>query len=269
MSVVTKALDLLQHFSTARPEIGLSQFCRLAKRDKATTYRYLQSLENAGFIEKNRHTKAYRIGPMVLHLAEMRELTVPRKEAARLPLDALAEATGETAHLSILSGTDLHVLMACESDKHSTRAVIDLQILPLHATASGICALAFGPEDLVDAAKGNLTRFTPHTAASEQSLTEAVETAREAGFGLSNRGFENDVFGFAAPIFDQTGLLAGTIAVASVASRVTPETESDIKQHLTVASRDITRNWGGVTPAHMETRWARSLSEEGEWEPVE
>ena len=261
MSVVTKALRLLQYFSASRPEIGLSDLRRLAKHDKATTYRYLQALEEAGFIEKNPTSRAYRIGPAVLHLAQMRELTVPRTEGARAALVALADATGETAHLSVLSGTELHAIAAHESPKHSSRAIVDLQILPLHATASGQCALAFGPDDLTEYALRNLVRYTQATAATELQLKAAIKTAQQSGFGYSNRGLEDDVTGLAAPLFDQTNALAGTIAVAGVASRITPQRETEIKIDLITASREITRNWGGRIPASIEDCWSLVIAQ--------
>ncbi|WP_319824401.1 IclR family transcriptional regulator [Thalassovita sp.] len=256
MSVIAKALELLEHFTASRPEIGLSQFRRIAKHDKATTYRYLQALEQAGFVEQNPLTKAYRIGPAVLHLAQMRELTVPRKEGAREAIDTLAAETGETAHLSVLSGTTLHALLARESDKHGIRAIIDIRTLPLHATASGNCALAFGPEDLFSAALQHMVAFTPNTTLTEDQLRTAVETARETGFGYSYGGLEQDVVGLAAPVFDETGLLAGTVAVASVASRMTPEAQDFIKTKLAAASREITHRWGGVLPATLQNCWS-------------
>ncbi|MGI9295824.1 MAG: IclR family transcriptional regulator [Pseudomonadales bacterium] len=255
MSVVTKALNLLEHFSISRPEIGLSELCRMAKHDKTTTYRYLQALEKAGFVEKNPITRAYRIGPAVLHLAQMRELTMPRKDVANASLTTLAEQTGETAHISVLSGTELHLLSFRESGRHSTRAIIDLHILPLHATASGICAITYGPAELTDIALGNLREFTPNTASTKQALMLEVDICRQTGFGHTDRGLEEDIFGISAPMFDQFGALIGTVAVASVASRLTNESERNIKNQLMIASREITRNWGGVTPAAIEQCW--------------
>ena len=260
MSALSKALDLLGYFSPNRAEIGLSQFRLLSGRDKATTYRYLSALESAGLVEKNPTTRAYRIGPAVLHLAAMREATVPRVASANRSLTALAEATGESAHISVLSGDALHSLCACESDRHRTRAVIDIPILPLHATASGICVLAFGPADLINAARQNMTRFTKFTATSADRLTEAVDQARETGFGLSNRGLEEDIYGLATPVFDGSGQLAGAVAVASVASRVTSTSEAEIKRNLIIASREITHSWGGFIPEAVETCWSRSLT---------
>lgn len=260
MSSAAKTLGLLAYFSTTRPEIGLSQMCKLAGRDKATTYRHLQALEDAGFVEQNPATKQYRLGPAVLQLAQTREVTVPRKAGAEHALLELAEATGETSHVSVLSGSTVYALTSCESPKHSTRAIIDIHIFPLHATASGLCALAFGPADLVDYACKNLMPFTTTTVQTPEVLRAAIETIRQSGFAWSGGALEIEVQGLAAPVFDHTGLLAGSVSVASVATRFTPELQEIIQRNLIIASRKITRNWGGTIPDSLEAKWASSLS---------
>ena len=258
MSSVAKALGLLSHFSTIRPEIGLSQLCRIAKRDKATTYRHLQALESAGFIEQNALTKQYRLGPAIMQLAEVREATVPRKEGARHVLASLADATGETAHATVLSAQTLYGLCDCESPHHAIRAVIDLNVFPLHATASGLCALAFGPDDLLDAAVKDLEAFTATTPSDKESLVALLESFRQTGIARADRSFAEETYGVAAPLFDQTGRFAGAVAVASVAARMTDSLEQTVTNELIVAAREITRNWGGTIPSHIEAAWARS-----------
>ena len=260
MSSVTKALDLLNHFSAMRPEIGLSQLCRVAKRDKATTYRHLQALDIAGFVEQNPATKQYRLGPALLQLAQTREATVPRKAGVEQPLFDLADATGETAHVTVLSGTTMYGLAASESPQHVTRAIIDIDTFPLHATASGLCALAFGPENLIDIALSDLTEFTDMTASDPQGLKSVVQQIRETGFGRANRSYEAETDSLSAPLFDQTGLFAGAVSVACVATRLTPTLEQSIKEHLMIASRDITHNWGGIIPSTINGLWAKSIN---------
>ena len=260
LSSAAKTLELLAYFSTTRPEIGLSQLCKLAKRDKATTYRHLQALEKTGFVEQNPMTKQYRLGPAILQLAQTREATVPRKAGVEAPLFDLADAAGETSHVTVLSGTTVYELMACDSPKHGTRAIIDIQTFPLHATASGLCALAFGPEMLMDVALNELQHFTDTTATTSQDLDAIIEAIRNTGFGRADRSFEDEVQGLSAPIFDQTGHFAGAISVASVAARFTPDLERIIKTQLVIAARQISNNWGGTLPAHIETIWAKHLT---------
>lgn len=260
LSSTAKTLELLAYFSTTRPEIGLSQLCKLAKRDKATTHRHLQALEKTGFVEKNPITKQYRLGPAVLQLAQTREATVPRKAGVQAPLFDLADATGETSHVTVLSGTTVYELMSCDSPKHGTRAIIDIQTFPLHATASGLCALAFGPEALIDVALNELQPFTRTTATTSEDLHAMVEAIRNTGFGRADRSFEDDVQGLSAPIFDQTGHFAGAVSVASVAARFTPDMERIIKTQLVITARQISNNWGGTVPAQIEAIWAKHFT---------
>ena len=260
LSSTAKTLELLAYFSTTRPEIGLSQLCKLAKRDKATTHRHLQALEKTGFVEKSPITKQYRLGPAVLQLAQTREATVPRKAGVQAPLFDLADATGETSHVTVLSGTTVYELMSCDSPKHGTRAIIDIQTFPLHATASGLCALAFGPEALIDVALNELQPFTRTTATTSEDLQAMVEAIRNTGFGRADRSFEDDVQGLSAPIFDQTGHFAGAVSVASVAARFTPDMERIIKTQLVITARQISNNWGGTVPAQIEAIWAKHFT---------
>ena len=260
LSSAAKTLELMAYFSTTRPEIGLSQLCKLAKRDKATTHRHLQALEKKGFVEKNPITKQYRLGPAVLQLAQTREATVPRKAGVQAPLFDLADATGETSHVTVLSGTTVYELMSCDSPKHGTRAIIDIQTFPLHATASGLCALAFGPEALIDVALNELQPFTRTTATTSEDLHAMVEAIRNTGFGRADRSFEDDVQGLSAPIFDQTGHFAGAVSVASVAARFTPDMERIIKTQLVITARQISNNWGGTVPAQIEAIWAKHFT---------
>lgn len=256
VSAVSKALGLLVQFTQARPEIGLTELCRLAKRDKTTTYRHLQNLEAAGFVEQNPLTRQYRLGPALVQLAQMRELTVPRKRGAEAPLRALAEETGETSHVSVLSGRTLYTLMSIESPRHSTRVVIDIPTMPFHATASGLCALAFGPPDLADVACRDLRGFTDRTPTSAEALGRAVAETRDTGFGRAIGSYETDVASLAVPVFDEAGLCAGAVAVASVATRFDAALERHVQEVLVQAGRRITRNWGGQVPDGIEAKWS-------------
>jgi len=260
MSSATKTLNLLSYFSASQPEIGLSQLCRLAKRDKATTHRHLQTLEETGFVEQNPATRQYRLGPAVLRLAQTREITVPRKSGAEAAVAELAHATGETAHVSVLSGASLYALTSFESPRHSTRVIIDIATFPLHATASGLCALAFGPSDLLATAHSAMKGFTRHTIRTTDALDQAIAQTRDSGFGRGICSLEDEVSSLGAPIYDETGAFAGAVAVACVSTRFTPRLEQQIKHHLITASRQITRNWGGTLPATLEATWAETLS---------
>ena len=108
MGTVTKALELLDHFSALRSEIGLGDFVRLTGRDKATVHRHLAELEQNGFLEQDAVSRAYRIGPALLRLAAVREAAFPVRRLLRPIVTDLAEAVGELAHATLLQGCLLY-----------------------------------------------------------------------------------------------------------------------------------------------------------------
>ena len=80
-------------------------------------------------------------------------------------LRALAESTGETAHLSQLVAGPLQTLASAYSARHGMQVMMeDADFLPFHATASGMAVMAFLPEPvreaILAAALYNLTRTT-------------------------------------------------------------------------------------------------------------
>ena len=260
MSTVSKALDLLNWFSADRAQIGLAEFQRLTGRDKATTYRYLCALEETGFIEKDPATRTYKIGPAVLRLAHVREVTVPRRAGVRLVLPQLAEATGELAHVSILQGHNLVPLTDHASSRHSARVVINESVLPLHATGSGLAVLAFGDTSLRTASVKTLKRYTSKTPTSTAELDTQIKEVERTGFAIVDQSYEDGVFGVGVPLFDSTNRVVGAVAVASVASRMRPDNKTVIKCELVMAARQITRNWGGEVPESLDQLWTNFIN---------
>ena len=257
MGTISNALSLLNFFSEARSEIGLAEFKTLSGRDKATTYRYLSELVDFGLLEQDRVSRNYRLGPAVLRLANVRESVFPLRDSIQATTERLCEATSETAHVSLLQSQVLSTLAKKESPRHAARVSFsESQIIPLHATASGIAVLAFSePELLERICAAPLTRHTPHTHADAQTLRHAVEEAAKCGFGISDQGYEEEVYGIAVPFFNAREAVIGTVAVACPTSRVSAELTELIKGELIVAGREITKTRGGSIPARLEDAW--------------
>lgn len=259
MGTVAKALNLLDHFSVDRPAIGLSDFARMAGRDKATTHRMLTELAEAGFVQQDSDSRQYSLGPAILRLAAIREKTTTTLSSARPVVEALAEKTGETAHLSLVDGDALMTALVVPGRAHSTRVYLDEgERIPFHATASGVVTLGFSPaERVAGALAAPLTRHTAETETDPAALRAVIAAARETGFGESVGGYEAEVHGLAAPLFDPAGAAVGAVAVATPAARMTAALADTIRAALAAAAREITWRWGGAPPADLADIWAR------------
>jgi DNA-binding IclR family transcriptional regulator len=239
MGTVGKALDLLALFTRAEPKLGLSQLARASGLNKATCHRLLTELESRGLLEQTGPAREYRLGPAVLRLSALREAAVPTREAAMPVLRRLAEATGETAHLSHLVAGKLQTLAYAYASRPGVKVMMeDADMLPFHATASGAAVLAHH----ADAAP-------LITAAPEpKALADRIQTARRKGYAETLSTFEKDVHSLAVPLFDATGQCTGALAVAAAAPRMTATLHATITRELALAGAEITHLWGGQPP---------------------
>ena len=257
LGTVSKALELLDFFSRARPLIGLTDFARLAGLNKATCFRLLAELQEHGLVEQVGPAREYRLGPAVLRLANLREAIVPRKMAAVPVLQALAEATGETAHISMIEGEKLGMLAFAYAAAHGTRVTMsDAEVLPFHATSSGLAALAFCEAGLRDRILAQtLRRYTPATETDPAAVRMRLAQIQSGGIAESNAGYEVEVHSFAAPLFDASGLCIGAVAVAAPSSRMTPVLRDLICAELPKSAAELVRLWGGVLPDALAEVW--------------
>jgi DNA-binding IclR family transcriptional regulator len=258
MRTVERALKLLDHFSAAQPELGLSALARLAGLDKATTHRMLTALARQGIVEQNPQTKLYRLGGGILRLARVREAAFPVSAIVVPVLERLTEETGETSHASLFSGGRLGTIGVVESAKSIRVSVEPGQPLPFHATASGLAFMAFGPERIAaEVLARRLESFTPATGTDPRKIERALEEVRRTGFAMSDQTFETDVFGIAAPLFDSSGIACGSIAVATPSHRMTSKLQQLIVTKVTAAAIETTRGMGADPPPSYPARNGR------------
>lgn len=250
MGTVSKALSLMGYFSRVRAQIGLSEMTRLSGMNKATVYRLLCELAEQGFVEQIGSGREYRLGPVFLRLAALREAAVPMREVAQDVLGQLSEATGETAHMSVLQGDILATLAYVYSSQHGTRVTMeDAEQIDFHATGSGLAVLAFNGAELSDRMlAGPLEKRTPQTETDPEIIRAQIAAVRQSGISESVSGFEEDVHSHACPIFDAGQSCFGAIAVAAPVARMTPELRRTIRREVVLAAMRMTRMLGGFVP---------------------
>jgi DNA-binding IclR family transcriptional regulator len=257
MGTISKALELLDYFTKARPLIGLSEMARLADLNKATCFRLLTELGENGFVEQIGTSREYRLGPSVLRLAALREAQVPTRDAAMPVLQMLAQQSGETAHLSLLIADILRPLAHAYSAAHSTKVMLeDTEALPFHATSSGLAVLAFQPEAFRNGVLAKpLPQLTSTTLTNPAALHARIAEVRGLGYAESRGGYESDVHSMAVPLFDALGRCSGALAVAALGTRMGEAQRRKIRHALLQAGTEITTLWGGSVPADIVTLW--------------
>jgi len=196
----------------------------MADLDKAATRRILLALMKHGFIEQLPETKKYRLGAGFLRLARIREATVPVSHAAQDVANWLVEQTNETAHVS-LPGPHGMTTIAHQIPKRGRVITIDpAELLPYHATSSGLCYLAFcTPQTASRLLALPRHKIIDETMTDQDELHAALVKFRAQGYATTRNSFEADVASIGMPFYQDDNDPTGSIALALPKADMTAE----------------------------------------------
>ena len=236
MKTVDKAMTVLAQFSVDNPEHGLSELARLSGLDKAATHRLLAALSTHGFVEQRADTRKYRLGYGFLHLARIREATVPLAKAAQEVSDALSEQCNETVHVSVPATLGMSTIAFRMPQRGNVINIVPTQVLPFHATSAGLAFMAFSSQEtqqrLLELKR---QRTTPFTAMSKTDVQKRMNDAVSHGFSRTRNDFEEGVASIAKPFYLDQVDPAGTISIAVPESRMTTDRRTELLPWLTEA----------------------------------
>ena len=101
---VDRAAALLLALGESQGEAGVTELARRLGLHKSTASRLLATLQKRGLVEQDGETGKYRLGLVVIRLAERAERTLDLRGIALPELERLAPLTHETTGLGILDG---------------------------------------------------------------------------------------------------------------------------------------------------------------------
>lgn len=246
MKTVDKALRVLDQFSVTRTEIGLSELARLAGLDKAATRRLLLAMAKHGFVEQNEGTRKYRLGHGFLRLARIREATMPLTRTAEDVAEKLTFETGESVHISVPAAQGMTIIAQRMPQRSMVIQIPPAQMLPFHASASGLAYLAF-VDDVMAADLLTLERpaLTKQTVTDRAKLEHLREEIRQLGYAQARDTLERDVGGLAMPFYQDGANPVGCIAVALPSAEMTDQRKDALLPSLRGAITAIERAMTG------------------------
>jgi DNA-binding IclR family transcriptional regulator len=209
VAAVERAFAVLDVLADGQSELGTNEIARRTGINASTVSRLLATLANAGFVEHVAASGRYRLGLRLLELGNAVLARLDLREIARPHLQALADATGETATLSA-PGEGHAVTVDFVQSPSTVQSVARLgRPSVAHATATGKLLLAFGGQDVPVRPE----RYTERTMTAPDELAEEVARVRGSGYSEAVGEREEGLHALAAPIWNPQGELAGMLGV--------------------------------------------------------
>ena len=215
--------------------------------ERSTAYRMLMTLMEAGYVVRDQHQRAYRLGYKVLTLSRAMLSGNERTELVAAGLREISARTGESAHYSVLE-RDCTVLV--QRATGTQLVTIDFQIgdrAPLHSTSIGKVLLAYQDPATIEAAIGRgLPRSARNTITDPARLRAELRKVRAQGYAYDEMEFADDMRCVAVPVIDKDGQVTSGISLSGPASRYTRQKLRELRDCAMEAARELSLKLGGM-----------------------
>ncbi len=242
---VERALRVLDCFSEATPELRLVDIGRMLGISKVQALRLAATLEANGFLSRDPRTKYYRLGLRLFQLGMVVQQQSELQRVAHPFLHELVVKTGETARLMVPHPLGPTCLDLVESP-------LQYRVFgklggprPWHAGTSTKLLLAYQSEEMREKVlAGPLVQFTSETTTDPDTLRNQMAKIRENGFHVSSNDIEEGGTAIAAPIFDRSGDVAGSVSVSGPTDRIVESGVDRVLSLVRASAGDISRSLG-------------------------
>ena len=218
-----KGLAVLQAISGADPAPrGIDKLAALAGLTRSNAHRTLATLIHAGYVRRDRATGTYGVTMKVLALGLAAMGLRNLQQIAPGFMATLANATGETVHLSELQALEVRYVDTIES-RQPVRAYSEIGgRAPAHAVATGKALLAAQPSSWLDTLPEVLERYTPATLTTKAALRTALDEVARTGYAVNRGEWRDGVGGLATVVRDATGQPIAALGISGPLDRLTP-----------------------------------------------
>jgi len=243
-SAVDRVLDILLMFAGASERLSLQSVAKISGRSRSSVYRYLQVLRDRGFIEESETPGHYRLGSVILALANNVHHLQNMISQAEPIMRALSRQTGESILLTQRTGAQAVVIASLESPQIVCVNLAAAKNVPLHVSSIGKVHLAFLPDAEAHRILSKpLRSYTPKTISNSAMLESAVRQVRQQGYAVSESELEVGAKSVSAPIWYPTGQMTAALTVAGPAFRLTALKIRKLIPEVIASAQTIAKVW--------------------------
>lgn len=245
---VDRAVTILEIIARA----GLAGVTEIAAElgvHKSTASRIVSTLESRGLVEQDQRRGKYRLGLGILRLAGATTARLDIVEVARPLAKRLAEQTGETINVAVLSeGAALYLDQVAGSATVQSHNWVG-QRIPLHATSNGRVLLSGLSDDAIRSTLGpRLKSYTPSTVTSIPRLLHQIAEVREQGWSVVADELEVGLTAVSAPVRNAHGDVVASISASGPGFRFVGDGVDAARELLLAASAEISSRLGFREP---------------------
>lgn len=222
---LAKAVDVLECFTAAEPELSLTDIVSKLNLPKATVYNILSTFEQKGYVKKDSQTKKYSLGLSMLYFGYVINSQLSYRKVFHDYISEIARQCSEICYIAIPHEQSIVYIDAAFPRGYGNIRSITGEQAPMHCTGLGKALLAhMPPKDQEAVIENGLISFTEKTITDPQTFRDELQKIVRLGYAVDHMEHEHGISCVAVPVFGADG---SPIAAVSV-SGPTPRFYSDI-----------------------------------------
>ena len=247
---VAKAFHLLEHFTLAKAEWGVTELSQKIGANKSTTYRLMATLESLGALRKNPITEKYSLGLKLFELGNRVDIQSALVSQTHPELEKVASEIIETVHLGILKNDQVLMVDKVESSKGLQLNSMIGTCSPAYCTSLGKVLLAFQefPVQAQICSSLDLVPRTEFTLTQIDQLRSELKRIKARGFAIDRQEMELGLICVGVPVFNQKGQIVAALSAAGPANRFKEEAVQDYVAILQKGAIAIQNKIGNYHP---------------------
>ncbi|MEP2640603.1 MULTISPECIES: IclR family transcriptional regulator [Roseobacteraceae] len=220
IEAVGRALSVLEALAE-KPGLGVTALANEMGLTKSIAFRLLQTLEEAGYVQREGERAVYSLGYRVALLGERVGRDGALLHVAPPIMDELRDETGENVNLVIREGSHTLALVTREG-LHAIRIFAQTgRKGPLHAGGASMLLLAYAEPAIRDRVlSSTLETYTNHTITDSDQLGKILQRIRANGYNVALNDLDDGAFSIAAPIFNAAGEVVAGLSIAGASARL-------------------------------------------------
>ena len=219
--MLDRAFAILNALSSALEDLSPTELAKRLRLHKSTVHRLLVVLEGQRFIRRTPDGK-YGLGMGLIEIGNRAMQQLDLGERATVFLRQLVDDTGETAHISVLSGTEM-TSIANAPGRWTLRTPSTVgQRTHVHCTSVGKAFAAFLPAVQLDELISGLhfVRCTSRTITTPLLFREELARVRRRGFAVDDEEAEEGLRCIGAPVRNYSGVVVASMSIAGPVFRI-------------------------------------------------
>ncbi len=210
-----KGLNILALFTKDSPTLTQSEIAKTLDLNMTTTYRYINTLVEMGYLEKDLKTKVIKPSLHCLLLCINLMHSIDNFKMIKEVVNRINRENNISIDVIFAENDTLMRVYHKEAAETLTYRLPEFSKNSLHNTALGKAYLSSLPNSLIaeKVAAMELVAKTPKTIVDKAKLLEEIEITKRRGFAMADEEYLPGVLAIAAPLYDPvTGLGVGAVS---------------------------------------------------------